>query len=142
MKYLIAVFSMLVSITCLAESEEGPQKDRVGPGKAVIEASKEQGFRLSEKALKTLDLNFVSVNGTYITLPRSVLIHFQDFAAVYRLRDGWFRLVEIEPTFRGEQVSFSSKDLKHGDQLVVHNGSLLRVVELDVFGPEADACAD
>ncbi|MBX3022770.1 MAG: efflux RND transporter periplasmic adaptor subunit [Bdellovibrionales bacterium] len=143
MKRIFLLLTVLVSFQLIAEDEEGGgAKDRVGPGKAVIAADKDKGIKLSEKALKTLDLAFVQVQNPHLSVPRSAMVYFQDFSAIYRLRDGWFRMVEVEPSINGEQATFSSKDLKQGDQVVVRNGSLLRVVELDVFGPEADACAD
>ena len=122
--------------------EESKSKDRVGPGKAVIAANEKEGFQLSEKAQKSLNLTFAEVNSSSISVPTNALVSFQDFLAIYRLRNGWFRLVEIEPSIHGEVATFTSKDLKPSDQMVVGNGGLLRVVELDVFGPEADACAD
>lgn len=143
MKTVGLLLTILFSFHSFAESDEGgAAKDRVGPGKAVVAASQDQGIKLSDKALKTLDLAFVPVQNSHLGVPRSALVYFQDFSAIYRLRDGWFRMVEVEPSYTGDQATFSSKDLKPGDQVVIRNGSLLRVVELDVFGPEADACAD
>lgn len=135
------ITALLLSSTGHAK-DEGAQKDRIGPGKAVIAANEKEGIKLSNKAVKGLELKYAPVNGSQITVERNALIKFQDFLAVYRLRDGWFRMIEIEPKFQGNHAVFSSKDLQPGDQIVVSNGALLRVVELDVFGPEADACAD
>lgn len=142
MKMNFFMSAILLSSSLAFAEEEGKSKDRIGPGKAVVAASEKEGIKLSEKAQKTLSLSLTKVSSQSITVPVSALISFQDFIAIYRLRDGWYRLVEIEPTIHGEQATFSSKDLKPDDQLVVSNGGLLRVVELDVFGPEADACAD
>lgn len=142
MKIFIFVMSALMSQRVLAEEEGGAAKDRIGPRKAVVAANQKQVFKLSEKALKTLELELMPIENSRILVPRNALIQFQDFAAIYRLRDGWFRIVEVEPAMSGERAMFSSKEFKPGDKVVVKNGSLLRVVELDVFGPEADACAD
>lgn len=143
MRIYTLIFASMISIGARAEAEEeGAAKDRVGLGKAVIAATKEQGIKLSEKALKTLELGFMPLHSSQVTVPHGALVHFQDFSAIYRLRDGWFRLVEVEPVINGNHVSFSSKEFKPGDQVVIQNGSLIRVVELDVFGPEADACVD
>ena len=139
----IVLLSGLLLFNFLSFAEEnGASKDRIGPGKAVVAANEKEGFKLSEKAQKSLKLAFAQVNHQTITVPSSSLVKFQDFLGVYRLRDGWFRLVEVEPTIRGDQAIFSSKDLIPGDQMIVQNSGLLRVVELDIFGPEADACAD
>lgn len=125
-----------------AEEAEAP-KTRIGPGKAVLEAVEANGIRLSEKAIHNLNLRFAPVaNGGVSKVPASALVKFQDFLAVYRKRDGWLKMVEVEPRFQDMSALIVSKDLKPGDELVVENASLLRVVDLDVWGPEADACAD
>ena len=142
MKCKLVILMILLFGQVSYGEEESKSKDRVVPGKAVVAANEKEGFKLSEKAQRSLNLTFRKVNSSSLSVPTNALISFQDFLAIYRLRDGWFRLVEVEPTIRGETATFSSKDLKSGDQMVVGNGGLLRVVELDVFGPEADACAD
>ena len=115
----------------------------MGPGKAVVEASEKEGLRLSEKAVKNLDLDFiVSSKSATITIPVSSLIRFQDFSAIYRERAGWFKMVEIEPVVHGTTAQFTSKDILPGDRIVTKNAVFMRVIYLDVFGPEADACAD
>ncbi|MBY0316291.1 MAG: hypothetical protein K2Q26_12265 [Bdellovibrionales bacterium] len=124
------------------EEASAPAKDRVGPGKAVVAASAEDGVKLSEKGLRTLELKFSEVKSAEVSVPKSSLIHFQDFSAIYRERSGWFKMIEVEPIIKNGTAKISSKELKNGDRVVVENGGLLRVVELDIFGPEADACAD
>lgn len=137
------LFALAAFCISPAKAEEGgASKDRIGPGKAVVAADEKQGFKLSEKAQKSLNLTFVETRSTRISVPMKALIQFQDFLAIYRLRDGWFRMVEVEPSIQGEVATFNSKEIQPGDQLIIGNGGLLRVVELDVFGPEADACVD
>lgn len=142
MKLFFCVVIVLLSSTFAHSEEEGKTKDRVGPGKAVIAANEKEGFKLSEKAQQSLNLSFSKITSSKISVPSDALISFQDFLAVYRLRNGWFRLIEVEPRTQGQQATFTSKELNPGDQVVIANGGLLRVVELDIFGPEADACAD
>lgn len=139
--FLALALSLSASLAFAAE-EGGAAKDRVGPGKAVEAANEKDGFKLSEKALRGMGLTLAKVSSAQQTVPMQSLIRFQDFSAIYRVRDGWFRLVEVEPSISGGRASFSSKEFHLGDQLVLQGGSLLRVVELDIFGPEADACAD
>lgn len=130
-------------LACSAQGqEEKMSKDRIGPGKAVTSASDKEGFKLSERANENLNVSTESVVGQTVTVPKRSLVSFLDFWTVYRLRNGWYRSVEVEPTFKGDYATFSSTEFRPGDQVVVRNGNLLRVVELDVFGPEADACAD
>lgn len=144
MKYMMLIACLLFFSTqgFTEEAEEG-KKSRVGSGKAVIEASEKEGLKLSEKALKNLELEFQTMTDKRIqAVPISSLVHFQDFAAVYRERAGWFKMVEIEPTIHGSYAQFTSKDILSGDRIVTKNSGLIRVIDLDVFGPEADACAD
>lgn len=143
MKLTALILTGAISIAAFADEEAAaPAKDRVGPGKAVLAASQEEGIKLSEKALSALELKFSEVNSRQISVSKSALIQFQDFSAIYRERNGWIKMVEVEPLFKNGHALFESEDLKPGDRLVVENGGLLRVVELDIFGPEADACAD
>lgn len=142
MKYLILTLSLLFVIKGFAEEAEEGKKDRVGAGKAVQEASEKEGLKLSVKAIKNLELEFITAANSSLTIPRSALVHFQDFAAIYRERAGWFKMVEIEPVIRGLLVQFSSKDILPGDRIVTKNAGFIRVIDLDIFGPEADACAD
>lgn len=142
MRIAILLITILTSLCTWGEEAEGPQKDRVGPGKAVVAADEKTGIQLSEKALKTLELSFTEARSTSVVVPRSALVQFQDFSAIYRLRNGWFKMIEVEPTFHNGEAVLNSKDLSPGDKIVTENSGLLRVVELDVFGPEADACAD
>lgn len=143
MKNLFIVFVLVFSFKAFSEETEEGKKGRVGPGKAVIEASEKDGLKISEKALKNLDLEFMTASGgATFSVPTAALVHFQDFSAIYRERSGWFKMVEIEPVVRGSVAQFSSKDISPGDRIVVRNSGFIRVIELDVFGPEADACAD
>lgn len=143
MKHLVLVACLLFTIKGFSEEAEEGKKGRVGPGKAVIEASEKEGLKLSEKALKNLELEFIKVSDkSSVVVPVSSLVHFQDFAAVYRERAGWFKMVEIEPIIHRSSAHFTSKDILPGDRIVTKNPGLIRVIDLDVFGPEADACAD
>ncbi len=143
MKHFLLVAMILFTFKGFAEEAEEGKKGRVGPGKAVIEASEKEGLKLSEKALNNLELEFLKVSEkSTLVVPASSLVHFQDFSAVYRERAGWFKMVEIEPVIQGLSAHFTSKDILPGDRIVTRNAGLIRVIDLDVFGPEADACAD
>lgn len=145
MKFCILLSAAVLFATqVLADDDEGGmKKDRVGPDKAVLDASETEGLRIAPETLKLFDVRMSPIDGREkVAVPATSLVHFQDFSAVYRVRDGWFRMVEIEPEIKNDTALFSSKEFRKGDQIVVQNAALLRVVELDIFGPEADACAD
>ncbi|MAV91138.1 MAG: hypothetical protein CL676_06925 [Bdellovibrionaceae bacterium] len=141
-KYFLIFSVFLLLLPAYGEENEKTEKGRIGSGKAVTLSNEKEGFKLSEKAIRNLGISVKVVEGPVVTIPKTSLVRYLDFVAVYRLRDGWYRSVEVEPYFEGKNATFKSKEFKAGDQIVVRNSGLLRVVELDVFGPEADACVD
>ena len=115
------------------EAEEA--SSNVGPGNAVTAADPERGLQLSPEALQTLKIGSVSVPANGV-IPKSAIVTFKDEVGVYRLRDGWFKLVEGSAKNRNTGVVFiphRSSDLRSGDSVVVHGAPLLRVAELDAF---------
>lgn len=143
MKHLATLIVFMLAFVAHTHAEESQKKDRVGPGKAVLEASEERGLRLAPATLKLLDIKTKPLETvSTISLSVSSLVYFQDFTAIYRERDGWLQMVEIEGEVKGDNVSFATSELQLGDKVVTQNASLLRVIDLDIFGPEADACAD
>ena len=100
--------------------------------KTVLATSDENGFRLSEKAQKTLGLGFLRLEGAAPwKIPSGSLVVFQDRIGVYRLRDGSFKLVEVEVTDRSASgITVRCPDLKSSDQIVVEGAAHLRVADL------------
>lgn len=127
-----------------SEGEEEEHQLNVGPGKAVLEADKQKGLRLSEKAIKVAGLKTMAVASTNpIEVPISAVVFFQDFTGVYRGRDGWFKLIEMDLIKQtGTRVSFVSKDFARGDQIVVSGAAYLRATDMDIWGPQSDSCVD
>ena len=104
-------------------------------GKAVYEISQEQGMRLNETALKNIEVITVKVSGgPKFNVPADALVHFQDQVGVYRLREGWFKLIKIQiyQKSKADLVIFSN-EIKTGDEIAIHGADLLRVSELDAF---------
>lgn len=116
-----------ISVTVWAEERSG---------KAVYETSLEKGMRLSEKALKNIEVATTSVSGgTDITLTGEPLVYFQDNVGVYRLRDGWFKLVKVQVVRKAKDLAtLRSAELKAGDGVAIKGAGLLRVSEMDAFG--------
>lgn len=115
--------------------EEGEASSSVGPGNAVTAADREKGFQLSDEAVKTLGIKTQDAPGEFI-LPKSAIVTFKDETGVYRLRDGWYKLIEGVARPQGLLVRFiphRKGDLRPGDQIVVEGAPLLRVAELDAF---------
>jgi hypothetical protein len=115
--------------------EEEEFSSSVGPGNAVTAAEPKNGFQMSDEALKTLEIKTqpIPANDAF---PKEAIVSFKDEAGVYRLRDGWFKLIEGETQPLGNRIRFTphkKKDLRPGDQIVVQGVPLLRVTELDAF---------
>ena len=124
--------------------EEGEEEEEfsssVGPGNAVTAASPETGLQLSDEALKTLGVKTQPLPANNV-FPKQAIVMFKNETGVYRLRDGWYKLIEGETEPQGNRVRFTPhkrQDLRPGDQIVVEGVPLLRVTELDAFsGGEA-----
>jgi hypothetical protein len=129
------------------ESHEGEEEtsSSVGPGNAVTEADHETGFKLSDKALRTLALELAPIRpqASY-TLPKTAIVYFKDEAGVYRLREGRFKLIEGDAEAQADKILFTPepKDaFQRGDQIVIKGVPLLRVTELDAFGGSGEGHA-
>lgn len=117
--------------------EEGEEEasSGVGPGNAVTATDAEKGLQLADEAVKTLEIKTQAAPEEF-TLPKSAIVTFKDETGVYRLRDGWYKLIEGEARPQGVLVRFipqRKKDLRPGDTIVVEGAPLLRVAELDAF---------
>ena len=116
---------------CLAAEELHVKK------KAVPETSKTDGFRLSEKAIRTIGLIAKPIESApEFTIPEKALVHSLDLLAIYRLRGGWYKLVPIEVVRKkGSELVVRSQEIKPGSDRVVTNGiELLRATEMEAFG--------
>jgi hypothetical protein len=105
-------------------------------GKAVFEISPELGMRLTEKALKNIEVKTLKLATlSNYSVPPGSIVHFQDQTGVYRLREGWFKLVKVRIIKKNDREAFiDSSELKAQDELVVFGADLLRVAEMDAFG--------
>jgi hypothetical protein len=83
----------------------------------------------------------ISSQGVH-TVPARSLVYFQDEVGVYRLRNGWYKLVEIpapEKKLSGaELVTIRTEELQPGDQVIQTGVPLLRVAELEAWGGSGD----
>ena len=69
----------------------------IGPGKAIEEANPDKGFRLSSKALKTIAPKILKITSVERTnLPKSAIVTFGADRGIYRVRDGFIKLVDIK----------------------------------------------
>ena len=143
MSKIVFIFVLILIFPALGSDKEAASLN-TGPDKAVLEASKEKGLKLSAEAIKTINLKLEPVHsGGPIEVPTKSVIFFQDFTGVYRVRDGWFKLIEVElGTQDVSKVSFSSKEFNNGDQIVIEGSPYLRATDMDIWGPQSDSCVD
>lgn len=120
------------------EEEEGGT--RFGPGKAITAANKKDGIQLSEKATKTLGLSHITATGTgTFKLPFKSAVFFQNEVGIYRLKNGWHKLIEVELISKTTtEVVVKSSELKSGDQVAKDGVPLLRAAELEAWGGSGD----
>ncbi len=105
------------------------------PPQAVLESSPEKGFRLSETAQKTLEVETQPTGAVRLDLPDAAVVRSEDRIGIYRLRGGWFKLVpaRIVGKSGGRTIAVSS-ELTKGDRVVVKGAGLLRVAEMAIEG--------
>jgi len=127
--FLVLILTACTGIFAFAEAREG---------KAVFEISPETGMKMNEVALKNIEVQIrKSAGGEQQLLPKSALVFYQDKIGIYRLRDGWFKLVEVKVIRRDEKTAtIQLKDSNSNDQIVISGGALMRVAEMDAFGGE------
>lgn len=115
---LTFLFLIMVEETAWAEEEEIPA---AGAPMAVSEYTETNGMKLSEKAIKTIEIEYfkISASSDITKIPSSCIVYYGENTGVYRYREGWFKLVKV-------------KELKTGDQVVSQGAPLLRVAEMEV----------
>jgi len=111
---------------------------KFGEGKTISDTrEQDKAFQLSEKATSVLKIKtkFVRQSGRSLWIPEASFVEFQQHSAVYRLREGWYELVEVNPISRsGGGLLVSSKNLKKGQQVVISGVPLLHVAYLEASG--------
>ncbi len=117
------------------EDEAGISSD-VGAGKAVTAADPKRGIQLSGKAVQVLQLKTKPVTSGSLVLPHEAIVASREETGVYRLRDGWFRLIHGQVSGTGKTVRFQpehSTDFHAGDAVVIEGSGLLRVADIAAF---------
>lgn len=124
------------------EGENNPS-ERVGPGKAVEAFSKEDGFKLSAKATKSLGVSFAAIQGAGPwRVPKQSLVRIKQSTGVYRKYDGWISLVLVK-VLKEENgnVLIQSEDLEANDEVAVQGSHYLRMTDSDLNAGTVDSCA-
>lgn len=115
--------------------EEHEESTQVGPDKGVLAANEKSGFKLSAEATKNFKLKFLVYNGGAISLSLDSILQTTEEKNVYRVRDGFIKRIDISVISKSKtELTFTSSDLKSGDQIVVSGLGFLRMAELAAFG--------
>ena len=133
---LMAFVFFLIGSQSLA-TEETHEKGKLPA--SVIAHDPEQGFKLSDAAIKRLGIRFEKLTGVGPwDVPRTALVKIKRSVGVYRQVDGFLTLVLVETIGTGTRVR--SVDLREGDRIAVEGGGFLRVIDLDLSGGGGDSC--
>ncbi len=117
------------------EHGEHEESAQVGPDKGILEASEMEGFKLSPEAEKNFGLSRVKVSSDSIELPRSAIVTAVAEVNVFRYRSGFYKRIDFSEVNRSQgKVRIRSKDIKPGDEIVVHGLGFLRIAEIAAFG--------
>lgn len=122
---------------------EEVKSSQFGPNMAVTDFNKEDGFKMSEKALGKLKVKFAKIQGVHSwTIPEESLVRVKQSLGVYRRLDGWitFILVKVSQKSSGV-VAITSGDLENGDEVAITGVNFLRMTDADLNSATVDSCA-
>ena len=112
------------------DHDEGSSKS-IGKGKAIEVVDEKKGFKLSEEAIKMLNLKFQNVNGDEFEIKKDSLVTSKKIKGVYRFRAGFFKLMTAQ-ILKESKNKYIVKvtGLEFGDQIVINGLGLLRVTDV------------
>lgn len=135
---LLSVLLFIFAAYSICFAEEEIKSPAAGPGKAVLEASKEEGIKLSEKAKATIGIKTIRLSAN-LEIARAALIHERGEFGVYVKKGEWFKYIEVgadNPS--SSNVKIESTKIRAGDEIVVSGVSLLRLAELNIWSTGGD----
>lgn len=135
-------FLILIALTLNASFVHADQEaavvshESVGAGKGILEASPEDGIKLSPEALKNFALKTVPLKGLGPwTIGSSARLESLEEVNLYRKRNDFYRRIDFTILKRlPGQMTITSKELKAGDEVVIDGVGFLRLAELAAFG--------
>jgi hypothetical protein len=118
------------------EHEHEEVNPQVGSEKGILEASEEQGIKLSPEAEKNFEVKRMrlSSNGAF-EIPRSAIVTAGTEVNLFRFRNGFYKRIDfIFLSKKSDKAVVSSKDLKVGDEIALTGQGFLRIAEIAAFG--------
>ncbi len=138
----LLIVTILLSLTPKLYAS-GETSVEIKKGGAVTAFSKEDGFKLSKKAIGKLGVKFkaLSSNGPW-KIPKESLVRIKYSTGVYRKWDGWITMVLVSVVNEGEDFyTIKSVDLQDQDEIAISSVAYLRMTEADLNSDTVDACA-
>ena len=131
------------SPTFASEDKNTDTTVEIKKGGAVMAFNKEDGFKLSNRAMSNLGVGFTNIkgNGPWI-LPKLALVKIKHSIGVYRRWDGWISMVLVNVVGQTkETVTIKSIDLEAQDEVAITGVPFLRMTEADLNSDTVDACS-
>lgn len=103
----------------------------VGEGKAIKELDEEKGISFSKEAMANLKIELKTLTKDSITIPKVSLVYSRVQKAIYVLRDGYFKMVEVSVLKSNKKSYFIKiKNFEKGDKIVMSDVNLIRVSDI------------
>lgn len=116
--------------------EHEQENSQVGADKGILEASEEQGIKLSPEAEKNFEIEKVVVtNSNSTNISKDAVVTSGVEVNLYRYRDGFYKRIDfMKLSKNGTILTISSKDLMKGDSIVTRGLGFILVAEIAAFG--------
>lgn len=116
--------------------EEHEESTQVGPDKGILEASEENGIKLSPEAEKNFEILKIKISAQGNTqIPKSAIVTAVSEINVFRYRNGFYKRIDFEKIVQEQtKITIKSKDLKPGDEIALTGLGFLRIAEIAAFG--------
>lgn len=117
-------------------SEHEEENSQVGADKGILEASEEQGIKLSPEAEKNFEIEKIVVtNSNSINISKDAVVTSGMEVNLYRYRDGFYKRIDfVKLSKNGNTLTIRSKDLRKGDSIVTRGLGFILVAEIAAFG--------
>jgi hypothetical protein len=135
--------AFLFAFLSSADEEKKEADGRIGPNFAVMAFNKEDGFKLSDQAQKTLAIGFSSVEGPGPwKISKDSLVTLKKSTGVYRRYKGFITMVLVDVASRNDKsLTITSEDLEAGDEIATNGAPFLRMIDADLNSETSDGCA-
>lgn len=118
------------------EHGHGEANSQVGPDKGILEASEDDGIKLSPEAEKNFDIEKFEVTSlNTILINKSTLVTSGVETNLYRYRNGFYKRIDFKVLSKdGGKLTITSKDLSKGDSIVTKGSGFILIAEIAAFG--------